>query len=88
MLLEQTQEGSPCVLTVHCSPDSATTIGSLLVVSEARTMEVYDEMGEYCGTVRGETDDGIQPDRYVVTVPSGIKASGNILSWTCPRHLQ
>lgn len=64
MLLEQTEEGSPCVLTLHCSPSSPTAISRLLVVSEARTMEVYGQMGEYCGTVRGERDDHIQPDRY------------------------
>ncbi|XP_076616233.1 ATPase PAAT isoform X1 [Chaetodon auriga] len=62
VLLEQTDEGSPCVLTLHCSPCSPTAISRLLVVSEARTMEVYSQMGEYCGTVRGERDDRIQPD--------------------------
>ncbi|XP_041818873.1 ATPase PAAT [Chelmon rostratus] len=62
VLLEQTEEGSPCVLTLHCSPSSPTAISRLLVVSEARTMEVYGQMGEYCGTVRGERDDHIQPD--------------------------
>ncbi|XP_023274701.1 uncharacterized protein C10orf88 homolog isoform X2 [Seriola lalandi dorsalis] len=62
VLLEQTEEGSPCVLTVHCSPTSPAAISRLLVISEARTMELYDQMGEYCGTVRGEKDDSIQPD--------------------------
>ncbi|KAM9336740.1 ATPase PAAT [Symphorus nematophorus] len=62
VLLEQTEEGSPCVLTLHCSPCSSTAISHLLVISEARTMEVYSQMGEYCGTVRGERDDRIQPD--------------------------
>ncbi|XP_070783513.1 ATPase PAAT [Enoplosus armatus] len=62
VLLEQTEEGSPCVLMLHCSPCSPTAISRLLVISEARTMEVYSEMGEYCGTVRGERDDSIQPD--------------------------
>uniref|UniRef100_A0A3B4TH11 Si:rp71-19m20.1 n=1 Tax=Seriola dumerili TaxID=41447 RepID=A0A3B4TH11_SERDU len=62
VLLEQTEEGSPCVLTVHCSPTSPAAISRLLVISEARTMELYDQMGEYCGTVRGERDDSIQPD--------------------------
>ncbi|XP_026207571.1 ATPase PAAT [Anabas testudineus] len=61
VLLEQTQEGCPCVLTVHCSPSSPTTISRLLVISEARTIEVYDQLGEYCGTVRGQKDDSIQP---------------------------
>ncbi|XP_028989362.1 ATPase PAAT [Betta splendens] len=61
VLLEQTEDGSPCVLTVQCSPNSGTSISRLLVISEARTVEVYDHMGEYCGTVRGERDDRIQP---------------------------
>lgn len=63
VLLEQTEEGSPCVLTVHCSPSSSSSISRLLVISEARTMEVYDQMGEYCGTVRGERDDSVRPAR-------------------------
>ncbi|XP_044035450.1 ATPase PAAT [Siniperca chuatsi] len=62
VLLEQTEEGSPCVLMIHCSPCSPTAISRLLIISEARTMEVYSQMGEYCGTVRGERDDSIQPD--------------------------
>lgn len=62
VLLEQTEDGSPCVLMLHCSPGSPTAISRLLVVSEARTMEVYDQMGEYCGTIRGERDDCVQPD--------------------------
>ncbi|XP_068585383.1 ATPase PAAT [Cebidichthys violaceus] len=62
VLLEQTEEGSPCVLTLRCSPCSPAAIGRLLLVSEARTMEVYDQMGEYCGTIRGERDDSVQPD--------------------------
>ncbi|XP_053197438.1 ATPase PAAT isoform X2 [Scomber japonicus] len=62
VLLEQTEEGSPCVLMLHCSPGSPAVISRLLLVSEARTMEVYDQTGEYCGTVRGERDDSIQPD--------------------------
>ncbi|XP_034049553.1 ATPase PAAT [Thalassophryne amazonica] len=64
VLLEQTEEGSPCVLTVCCSstPSDSTpsAISRLLVVSEARTMEVYDQTGNYCGTVRGVRDDSIQ----------------------------
>ncbi|KAM9424413.1 ATPase PAAT isoform 2-T2 [Pholidichthys leucotaenia] len=41
-----------------CSSDSsAAAIGRLLVISEARTMEVYDQTGEYCGTVRGTRED-------------------------------
>ncbi|XP_040922341.1 ATPase PAAT isoform X2 [Toxotes jaculatrix] len=62
VLLEQTEEGSPCVLTVHCSPSSPAAITRLLVISEARTMELYNQTGEYCGTVRGKRDDNIQPD--------------------------
>lgn len=62
VLLEQTEEGSPCVLMLQCSPCSPTAISRLLVISEARTMEVYSQMGEYCGTVRGERDDSVQPD--------------------------
>ncbi|XP_070708117.1 ATPase PAAT [Pempheris klunzingeri] len=61
-LLEQTEEGSPCVLMLRCSPCSPTAISRLLLVSEARTMEVYSQVGEYCGTVRGERDDSVQPD--------------------------
>ncbi|XP_034715895.1 ATPase PAAT [Etheostoma cragini] len=62
VLLEQTEEGSPCVLTLHCSPRSSTAISRLLVISEARTMEVYSQTGEYCGTVRGERGNSVQPD--------------------------
>ncbi|KAM3591825.1 uncharacterized protein V6R79_007976 [Siganus canaliculatus] len=62
VLLEQTEEGSPCVLTLCCSPSSSAAITRLLVVSEARTMEVYSHMGEYCGTVRGQRDPRIQPE--------------------------
>ncbi|KAM6898041.1 ATPase PAAT [Lycodopsis pacificus] len=62
VLLEQTEDGSPCVLTLRCTPCSPTAISRLLLVSEARTMEVYDQMGEYCGTVRGQRDDSVQPD--------------------------
>ncbi|XP_033975761.1 ATPase PAAT [Trematomus bernacchii] len=62
VLLEQTEEGSPCVLMLNGSPCSPTAISRILVISEARTMEVYDQTGEYCGTVRGEREDSIQPD--------------------------
>ncbi|XP_073346107.1 ATPase PAAT [Pagrus major] len=62
VLLEQTEEGFPCVLMLQCSPCSPSAISRLLVVSEARTMEVYSQTGEYCGTVRGEREDSVQPD--------------------------
>lgn len=62
VLLEQTEEGSPCVLTLRCSSCSPAAISRLLVISEARTMEVYSQTGEYCGTVRGERDDSVQTD--------------------------
>ncbi|XP_068162220.1 ATPase PAAT [Antennarius striatus] len=62
VLLEQTEEGSPCVLTLHCKAGSPMAISHLLVISEARTMEVYNQMGEYCGTVRGSGDSSIQLD--------------------------
>lgn len=60
--LEQTEEGSPCVLMLKCSPGSSSAISRVLVISEARTMEVYDQTGEYCGTVRGVKDENITPD--------------------------
>ncbi|XP_029383376.1 ATPase PAAT isoform X2 [Echeneis naucrates] len=63
VLLEQTEEGSPCVLSVLCTPNSSAAISRLLVISEARTMELYDQTGEYCGTVRGERDDSKRGDR-------------------------
>ncbi|XP_062270927.1 ATPase PAAT isoform X1 [Scomber scombrus] len=62
VLLEQTEEGSPCVLMLRCSPGSPAVISRLQVVSEARTIEVYDQTGEYCGTVRGKRDDSVQSD--------------------------
>ncbi|KAK1881378.1 ATPase PAAT [Dissostichus eleginoides] len=62
VLLEQTEEGSPCVLMLNGNPCSPTAISRILVISTARTMEVYDQTGEYCGTVRGEREDSIQPD--------------------------
>ncbi|XP_061782774.1 ATPase PAAT [Nerophis lumbriciformis] len=64
VLLERVDEDSPCVLTVTCSPASPAAISRLLLVSEARTMEVYLQTGEYGGTVRGERWDQVQhPDR-------------------------
>lgn len=52
--LERAEEDLPCVVTLLCSPSSASAISSLQVVSEARTIEVYSLSGEYCGTCRGE----------------------------------
>ncbi|KAI4871921.1 hypothetical protein NFI96_021140 [Prochilodus magdalenae] len=54
--LERAEEGSPCVLTLLCKPDSGAVIRSVDVVSEARTIEVYSLSGDYCGTCRGERD--------------------------------
>lgn len=64
VLLEQVEEGSPCVLTLSCRTASSVAIRSLTVVSEARTMEVYNQLEEYCGTVRGLKDESIQSERY------------------------
>lgn len=66
VLLEQVEEGSPCILTLSCSHGSPAAISSLTVISEARTMEVYNQLEEYCGTVRGMKDESVQlhrPDR-------------------------
>lgn len=63
VLLEQQEDGDPCVLTLSCGPQPPALISSLLVVSEARTMEVYAQTGDYCGTCRGERDHAVQPDR-------------------------
>ncbi|XP_062270188.1 ATPase PAAT [Platichthys flesus] len=60
VLLQQTEDGCPCVLTLCCSSSAA--ISRLLVISEARTMELYNQIGEYCGTARGERDESVQPD--------------------------
>ncbi|KAF7657943.1 hypothetical protein LDENG_00019210 [Lucifuga dentata] len=62
VLLEQVEEGSSCVLTLLCSPASQAAISRLLVISEARTMEVYGQAGEYCGTTRGERDNSVQTE--------------------------
>uniref|UniRef100_A0A3B3XQJ8 Uncharacterized protein n=1 Tax=Poecilia mexicana TaxID=48701 RepID=A0A3B3XQJ8_9TELE len=62
VLLEQVEEGSPCVLTLSCRTASSASVSSLMVVSEARTMEVYNQLEEYCGTVRGMKDESIQSD--------------------------
>ncbi|XP_064780262.1 ATPase PAAT [Oncorhynchus masou masou] len=62
VLLEQVEQGSPCVITLCCAPHCPALITSLLVTSEARTIEVYSQAGDYCGTSRGETDPNTQPD--------------------------
>ncbi|XP_008435872.1 ATPase PAAT [Poecilia reticulata] len=62
VLLDQMEEGSPCVLTLSCCTASSAAFSSLMVVSEARTMEVYNQLEEYCGTVRGIKDESIQSD--------------------------
>ncbi|MEQ2162120.1 hypothetical protein GOODEAATRI_016530 [Goodea atripinnis] len=51
VVLEQVEEGSPCILTLSCSPSFPTAISSLMVISEARTIEVYNQLEEYCGTL-------------------------------------
>ncbi|XP_038130346.1 ATPase PAAT [Cyprinodon tularosa] len=61
VLLEQQEEGSPCILALSCS--SSASISSLMVISEARTMEVYNQQEEYCGTVRGTKVQSLQWDR-------------------------
>ncbi|KAM9832029.1 LOW QUALITY PROTEIN: ATPase PAAT [Neosynchiropus ocellatus] len=66
VMLEQRKEGSSCVLTLRSSTDSPAIIGRLMLVSEARTLEVYDQHGEYCGTVRGEADAQVHVKREVL----------------------
>lgn len=60
VLLSQPEEGAPCVLTLNCGPHSAMV--RLELLSEARTVEVYDQQGEYCGTARGERDQSVVTD--------------------------
>lgn len=62
VLLEQVEEDTPCFLTIRSTTSLPTAINRILVVSEARTMEVYDLAGEYCGTVRGTKYDYTHPD--------------------------
>uniref|UniRef100_H2MJ93 Si:rp71-19m20.1 n=1 Tax=Oryzias latipes TaxID=8090 RepID=H2MJ93_ORYLA len=62
VLLEQVEDGRPCVLMLRCSPDSCTAIRRLRLITEARTMEVYDQTGEYCGTARGSRTDCVVSD--------------------------
>ncbi|KAL6474860.1 hypothetical protein MHYP_G00159000 [Metynnis hypsauchen] len=54
--LECAEEGSPCVITLLCNPNSGAVISRVVIVSEARTIEVYSLSGDYCGTCRGEED--------------------------------
>lgn len=60
VLLSQPGESAPCVLSLNCSSPSA--ILRLELVSEARTVEVYDQQGEYCGTARGERVQSVVSD--------------------------
>ncbi|XP_036429077.1 ATPase PAAT isoform X3 [Colossoma macropomum] len=54
--LERAEEGSPCVITLLCNPNSGAVISRVVIVSEARTIEVYSLSGDYCGTCRGDED--------------------------------
>ncbi|XP_017566039.1 ATPase PAAT [Pygocentrus nattereri] len=54
--LECAEEGSPCVITLLCNPNSGAVISRVFIVSEARTIEVYSLSGDYCGTCRGEEE--------------------------------
>lgn len=67
--LEQVEDDCPCVLTLSCSSSPLTSISRLLVISEARTMEVYSQEGDYCGTAKGERDDSIQTERWTIQMP-------------------
>uniref|UniRef100_A0A3B3Z8V9 Uncharacterized protein n=1 Tax=Periophthalmus magnuspinnatus TaxID=409849 RepID=A0A3B3Z8V9_9GOBI len=60
VLLSQPEESAPCVLSLNCR--SSSVIRRLEFVTEARTVEIYDQSGEYCGTVRGERDTSIDTD--------------------------
>ncbi|KAJ0016323.1 hypothetical protein NQD34_014613 [Periophthalmus magnuspinnatus] len=60
VLLSQPEESAPCVLSLNCR--SSSVIKRLEFVTEARTVEIYDQSGEYCGTVRGERDTSIDTD--------------------------
>ncbi|XP_030631301.1 ATPase PAAT [Chanos chanos] len=65
VFLEQVDETSPCIIKLHCTPNSGNVIVSLLIISEARTIEVYSGSGDYCGTCRGERDHGWHADSTV-----------------------
>ncbi|CAL8302618.1 unnamed protein product [Lota lota] len=60
VMLEQGEQDSPCVISMCSASQPPSLICSLLVTSEARTIEVYSQSGDYCGTSRGERDNGIQ----------------------------
>ncbi len=62
--LERAEEGMPCVITLLCTPNSASVISSLQIVSEARTIEMYSLSGDYCGTCRGEEVQRSHTDGY------------------------
>lgn len=62
VLLEQTEEGSTCILALCCSPCPTNAISRLVVISEARNMEIYNQTEEYCGTARGERVNLVLPD--------------------------
>lgn len=63
MLLEQLEDDCPCVLTLSCTSSPLTSISRLLVISQAKTMEVYSQEGDYCGTAKGDRDDSVQAER-------------------------
>ncbi|KAM6951567.1 ATPase PAAT [Aplochiton taeniatus] len=65
VVLEQGESGSPCAITLCCAPQHPALLTSLLVISEARTMEVYSTNGDYCGTCRGERDGHTQNNSLV-----------------------
>lgn len=58
VLLSQPEDSAPCLLSLKCRLSGApSVIKRVVLVSQARTVEVYDQNGEYCGTVRGERED-------------------------------
>ncbi|XP_018616781.1 ATPase PAAT [Scleropages formosus] len=59
MYLERGEETSPCLLRLEPGPNCAALIVGVMVISEARTMEVYSGSGEYLGTCRGEADSAL-----------------------------
>uniref|UniRef100_A0A671STT5 Uncharacterized protein n=1 Tax=Sinocyclocheilus anshuiensis TaxID=1608454 RepID=A0A671STT5_9TELE len=73
--LQRAEEGLPCVVTLLCTPNSASVISSLQVVSEARTIEVYSLSGEYCGTCRGEHVQKSHTDGYFYLIFSSLIGS-------------